>query len=270
MADAAKAPRTATSAIRTSKAEYDLVLVPAPGGAPSRLRESVRREIVASGRTFCIFGCELQSDSVTFKFDGARARSDLVDLLIESKTILHGQIAKKEGESGTRFLITGLPGELGRRDGDSISRQIVKYINDTAELHPEGSGFVPADLRMVDVDDGMAVAITTCRPLIDFLLDNPNIFVQLDHLTAYYYPPAPFCTNCCSLEHQEADCIGEPVCSQCGGAHAAGGCRPQKLSCFNCKSDQRFRKRTRHSARSSLCKARVAAFLDSIGIELNA
>ena len=34
----------------------------------------------------------------------------------------------------------------------------------------------------------------TCGPLVNFLLDNPNIFVQLDHLKAYYYPPAVFCT----------------------------------------------------------------------------
>ena len=71
------------------------------------------------------------------------------------------------------------------------------------------------------------------------------------------------------LDHQEADCIGEPVYSQCTDAHATGGYKPQKFYCFNCKSDSRFKKSIRHSAKSSLCKASVAAFLEALGVEFN-
>lgn len=142
---------------------------------------------------------------------------------------------------------------------------ISEHLKSTTSRQPEGAGLSTDDLRVVDIDDTAAILIVFNNSLASYLAENPNLFVGLSHLVAVYYPPSTFCTQCCALDHLEEACVNNAVCFQCAGLHAGGDCKPAVLCCVNC--DRGKGKRTRHLAKSSLCKTKVGLHLKSLGIE---
>ena len=52
------------------------------------------------------------------------------------------------------------------------------------------------------------------------------------------------------------------------GEHAGEKCRPVGFNCVNCKKHPAYNHRTRHSAKSSLCKAKLEVALAKMNLEL--
>ena len=76
-------------------------------------------------------------------------------------------------------------------------------------------------------------------------------------------------TRCCGLDHVESGCISvRPRCYAFGGEPLGKGCRPAMLNCPNCRANEKYKKRTRHMAVSTLCKFRIDASFKLIGMSL--
>lgn len=254
--------------IRNCNKEHNLVIKPKYGETPTALMSEIEAAVESEENTvFNIFGAEVRPDYLIIRFDNQNSKEQLIKHLTDKKIIGKTQI-KTAGElKGDRFLIKDLdPAKFKtRRDADKLNKAVIKFL----EKNPLNVEYGMDVLQIVDVDDGNAIAIVKETEAANYLVQHPNIFIGLTRAVAVLYPPGPFCDTCCSLVHDEADCMGGVVrCYMCGGEHPGKKCRTTSLCCPNCRRHPKFKKRTRHSAKSSLCKTRIEATLVQFDLEL--
>ena len=253
--------------IRTHKKDLDLVIEPVYGHSPAVLLNRIDNAVEsADGEVFQIFGAEVKGNLVVIHFDNDSSKRQLVNLLLDQELITTKQIKTNNDLVGDRFLLKDLdPVKYkSKRDSDKLQKQLLKFL----EKNKDGVDFANYMLQVVDVDDGLAIVIIRNPDATKFLVEHPNVFINLRRAVAVLYPPGPFCDTCSSLEHTESDCMSSVKCFVCGGPHAGNSCRPYNAACPNCTENPMFKKRTRHSAKSSLCKSMIQHSLTKIGMSL--
>lgn len=251
--------------VRRGKEEFVLLLAPAANHPPSALYELIEKAVEKAPTVIQVIGAEILTNCVAIEFDNDNSRKDLLDLLVSKRIIKTDQIlGSRQDQAGMRFLITNLdPTKYkAKRHCETLVTAMLKYLS----KNTAGADFEDGRFRVVDVDDGQAIAIVRDKEAADYLVAHPNIFIGLKRAVAVHYPPADFCTTCCSLDHNESMCMAEAqTCYVCGGDHLGKTCKASILNCPNCSKHPTYKRRTRHSANSTLCKSRVEKVLQLYG-----
>lgn len=251
--------------IRSYKKEFDLVIEPELGTSPAALLERIENEAKKCDEKaiYQIFSAEVKANYVVVHFYSESEKNELVRLLLEKGTMTSKQIKTNDDLKSNRFLIKNLnPAKFkSKKDANKLYKKLIKYQNSQA------IDFLNI-LQILDVNDGLAIAMVRHLETANYLVHYPNLFIGRRPAIAVLYPPGPFCDTCCSLEHTDSDCNGELKCYECGGAHAGNTCLRYGSSCANCSAHPMFKKSKPHSAKSSLCKAKIQNTLKKLGMTL--